>query len=93
MNLNELIPLLSAIAAAIGTAWVGHLNSSSNKESTYADHHEKLLEQIDRLLKERVELNNQIIELNKRVYRQDQEIDELKKEMKEIREKEAKKWN
>lgn len=85
MNLNSLIPLLSAVVAAVASFLVGKLNSSSSNEGVYAAHFGELLDKIDKLTNERDDLKNQILKLQDQIRTQSKIIDELTKQIKNLK--------
>lgn len=91
MKFGDWVPLLSAIVAALGTFLVGKLNSSSTRESVYADHYEQLLTRIDKLTGERDNLKAQIVKLQEQIARQSKVIDELSKQIALLKKEEEQK--
>ena len=85
MNLNNLIPLLSAIVAAVASFLVSKLNSSSTREGVYAAHYGELLNKIDQLTNERDDLKDQILKLQEQIRTQSRIIDELTKQIEELK--------
>lgn len=81
MNLNNFIPLASAIVAAIASFMVGKLNSSSSNEGIYAEHYGQLLDKIDYLTDERDEYKKKYINLQEKIEKLNKQIKELKKEV------------